>query len=158
MTEKILLRFWSKVKKTEPESCWFWTGAVDKDGYGMFGVCEDGRKRTLKAHRLSLSLSLNRELSASCLHSCDHPSCVNPLHLREGTQQDNIDDCLNRKRFIVGEDSKKAKLNEEQVLEIFSLRVDGFSLKEISSRFGVSEATVSRIANAKKWKHIHDRG
>lgn len=32
----------------------------------------------------------------SC-HSCDNRPCINPLHLRWGTRQDNVDDMMARR-------------------------------------------------------------
>lgn len=40
-------RFWRKVEKTAPSGCWYWQGATNRGGYGVFG---DG-VRTRLAHR-----------------------------------------------------------------------------------------------------------
>lgn len=32
-----------------------------------------------------------------CCHSCDNRACINPLHLRWGTRQDNVDDMMARR-------------------------------------------------------------
>ena len=31
-------------------------------------------------------------------HRCDNPACINPLHLRSGTQKDNIQDMMRKGR------------------------------------------------------------
>lgn len=69
-------RFWKKVFKTN--SCWLWTGAVNKNGHGQFrfhGVQKN-------AHRM-LWEHIHGPLSKSvCVcHSCNVPHCVNPSHL-----------------------------------------------------------------------------
>jgi hypothetical protein len=33
-------KYWSKVSRTT--SCWFWTGAKDKDGYGQYKIRYSG--------------------------------------------------------------------------------------------------------------------
>jgi hypothetical protein len=78
----------------EPNSgCWIWLGAVTKSGYGIIRI--DGKTK-LATH---LSLELNgfpRSGSDFALHSCDTPSCVNPDHLRWGSQQENMADMEDR--------------------------------------------------------------
>jgi len=87
-------RFWARVQKTD--SCWLWTGAIQDKGYGRF-VDDDGNH--VSAHRFSYKLhhgSIDSDLFA--LHSCDVPRCVNPEHLRLGTQRQNIRDMMSRGR------------------------------------------------------------
>jgi hypothetical protein len=36
------------------------------------------------------------------MHTCDNPQCVNPEHLRLGTQKENIMDMHQKKRFRGG--------------------------------------------------------
>lgn len=90
--------FWSKVRKTR--TCWLWTEALDKDGYGRFAVSIRGanKQRHLRAHRYSFELAHGRRPSKYVLHSCDRPACVRPDHLREGTAADNAKDAISRGR------------------------------------------------------------
>ena len=48
-------------------------------------------------------------------HSCDNPSCVNPLHLAIGTQLQNIADREERGRTAVGLKNGRAKLTPEMI-------------------------------------------
>lgn len=91
------------------------------------------------------------------LHTCDNPSCVNPNHLRGGTQQDNVDDMFTKGRAnkATGIRTGKAKLTEAQVVEIRGLRANtSQTLDSIGARFGVSAATVSLVARGLLWKHV----
>ena len=47
-----------------------------------------------------------------------------------------------------------AKLNPNVIREIRDLREKGGSLNEISARYGVSQASVSRIVNRQSWAHV----
>ena len=78
----------------DPESgCWIWLLHRDKDGYGRIG-----HKREL-AHRVSYRAFIGELPKGQCvLHACDNPACINPQHLRAGTQRDNITDMLAKGR------------------------------------------------------------
>lgn len=84
--------FWEQVEKTE--GCWLWTGVLTTQGYGSARL--DGKM--VLAHRYSFFLANGYWAQPCCLHSCDIPRCVNPEHLREGTNADNIRDKVERNR------------------------------------------------------------
>ena len=71
--------------------CVIYNGPRDPDGYGRF--------RGKAAHRWAYATYVGEiPEGLSVLHSCDNPPCVNPAHLRVGTQQDNVNDMWNRGR------------------------------------------------------------
>jgi hypothetical protein len=85
--------FWLQVKKTR--GCWLWTGTRHRQGYGLLTV----GGRPLKAHRASFMLANGHMLTdMRVLHTCDNPPCVNPAHLRLGTQADNVADMVAKGR------------------------------------------------------------
>lgn len=100
------------------------------------------------------------------LHSCDNPPCYNARHLYPGTQQQNMQDMINRGRrwlsgppnYASGERCNLHKLAESQVLDIRRLWnvVPAIALAE---RFGVDHTTIRKIGNRKIWKHLpHQAG
>lgn len=89
---------------TGPTGCWPWTGDRQGAHYGVVGVRGADRRTTRGAHRL-IHVLANGPLSDPkllVLHSCpggdDHPWCVNPAHLREGSHRDNAADAVARGR------------------------------------------------------------
>lgn len=85
-------RFWDKVDKTT--DCWNWTGALRKNGYG----CVKYNGKTTSAHRIVWLLTYGQFPKTNVLHTCDNRKCVNPKHLFEGNQRDNMLDAINKKR------------------------------------------------------------
>lgn len=117
----------------EPNSgCWLWTGYVNGWGYGKFNV----RGRIEFAHRVAYREAKGEILDGYLvLHSCDLPSCVNPDHLRIGTDVDNADDKARRRRA-------PTKLSDQEVLAIRSARG---RYRDIATKFNISPAWVCRI-------------
>ena len=97
-------RFFENVIPEPNSGCWLWLGALDGRGYGA--ISEGGREgKNLRAHRVSLLLSGVDVPSASVvLHLCDNRICVNPEHLRVGTQMDNMYDMIAKGRHSHGDE------------------------------------------------------
>lgn len=150
-------RFWSRVQKlSEPDSCWIWIGAEDKNGYGKFKISSGGKDIYIRAHRYSWKLYTGRRPPDSLLicHKCDHPRCVNPHHLFLGTNQDNVDDRQAKGRGAKGETNGFAKLTEEQVLKMRQLYSQGEKVINISDKFNSGISTIRDIIFGRTWKHL----
>jgi hypothetical protein len=154
-SQDIIDRFWKKVEKTD--TCWNWT-AYKQNGYGYFQV---NTKKLITAHRFSFQLKHNRLIKDKLciLHSCDNPKCVNPDHLSEGTQPDNIKDMCNKGRNKCGSQkgmtNPMSKLTELQVLEIRAKYAKGgTSHLKLGKEYNVNQATIGFIINRKLWSHI----
>lgn len=91
-------RFMAKVDKVD-SGCWHWVGAKNERGYGFIND-RTGSGKKLRATHVSLDLAGHSRPDANsyALHSCDNPQCVNPDHLRWGTQRENISDMIDRGR------------------------------------------------------------
>lgn len=152
-------RFWTNVVKCD-DGCWRWTGSKTDKGYGRIGI----NGKTVKAHRYSYEIHhpITKPMNENelvILHRCDNPACVNPAHLRLGTQQDNIDDKMIKGRgrwnCSKGEQNGKSKLNETQIIEIRNrYAAGGTTYRKLATEYGVHHSTVGPIINHENWKHI----
>ncbi len=140
-------RFWRKVEKLD--GCWLWRGTIriKNQGYGAFHVRVGVNKRYRMeyAHRYAFLLAHGRAPNGGLRHCCDTPACVNPAHLTEGTQADNIRDRDTRGRTARGERNGNAKLSDAQRKAVFVLRTEGLTQKQIAQRFGVSRPCISHV-------------
>lgn len=87
------------------------------------------------------------------LHECDNPICVNPAHLKEGTQSQNMIDAARRQRMATGENAYNAKLKEADVYEIRRLWPD-WNCADLARRFSVSSAVIRNVVMRTRWKWV----
>ena len=112
------------------EDCWIWRGCKQQGGKGRIGW----KGRLELVHRV-----IYQELvepipkGMHILHSCNNGSCINPAHLRLGTQSDN-----NRDRYRDG----GYKIKPSYIPDIIEMRDSGMTLAEIATHYGVDQATI----------------
>lgn len=171
-------RFWTKVHKSD--GCWEWLGNISTRGYGFF-CPRHGQK--VYAHRYSYELA-HGPLTAGMLacHTCDNRRCVRPDHLFAGTQKDNIQDAVRKRRMAHGDlhyarrrsllriatdpgaqtpvypqargDAHgHSKLSATEVLQIRAL-ASTMTQRELSVLFRVSQTAIQAILSRKYWTHI----
>lgn len=91
-------RFWEKVR-VDSDGCWRWTASTTSNGYGK--MYWNGK--LLASHRISFETLIGQipagaQLDHTCHDPnlckvsgpCHHRPCVNPSHLKPGTQFDNM--------------------------------------------------------------------
>jgi hypothetical protein len=157
--ERSIPLFWSKVVPEPNTGCWLWTAAVDKDGYGKFQITtEPGRQAYIRAHRFSFLLAHGIEPAGVTRHRCDTASCVNPDHLDEGSQAENIHDCLDRGRHrpgrLFGSKNPRARVTEDDVRAMRAAKLAGESAGAIARRLGLNESSVRAAINGWTWGHL----
>lgn len=158
-------RFYKYVNKLD--SCWLWTAAVDKHGYGRFWW----NGRTGRAARFALEQKLRRVLLPTELacHSCDVPACVRAEHLFAGSTLDNIQDAVRKGRFNHlqavriephGEENGNHKLTEYEVREIRARYRPGraphaspTALRALAVEYGVSKFAIQYVLKT-GWAHV----
>lgn len=157
MSRKSLeVRFWEKVKIASYDDCWEWTAAKSPDGYGCFRVNGVLRHSTHVAYELAWGIPFPKSMHAC--HACDNPSCVNPLHIWIGTNDDNIRDKIakNRQPRLKGETNGQSKLTEGQVQQILDrYEREKITQLALAQEYGISRQQMNRIVNRKKWAHVN---
>jgi hypothetical protein len=151
-------RFFKRFAIDSDTGCWNWTGAKNAKGYGVIGGKIDGKRyapagQMMLAHRVSWILHFGEIPEGSgahgmiVMHKCDNPGCVNPQHLRLGTQSENVLD-MDRKgrrttRALSGVEHGRAIIKDQAVIDLIC-STQG-KTKELAERFGVSVNVVKQI-------------
>jgi hypothetical protein len=161
--------FWSYVEKRE-EGCWHWSHTRTKKGYGVVSLYPFG---IAQAHRVAYQMTHGPVPDGQVvLHQCDNRACVNPEHLRVGSQRDNIHDRIAKGRSVYargdqhgshtmpertprGTQHHLAKFTEEDILEIRRLFDTGMAtVSQLSRRFQTGSSHISNIVKRRRWKHL----
>lgn len=151
MAKTLLERLMAKAHPIPFTGCFVWLGEVDKDGYGR--ISNDGKK--IATHRAAYTIFKGPPLAFVC-HTCDTPSCINPDHLYDGDNSQNMQDrsARGRAKMAIGEKHGRNKYTEQQVLQIRQMRSEGGSMKKIAKAFATTSGYVSLVVGRKIWKHI----
>ncbi len=141
-TTPLLDRILSKV--VVRGDCWIWGGSTNNKGYGMVSVGSrvNNTKRPMLAHRASF-IAHGNQLSDDdkLLHACDTPACVNPSHLRVGTQKENMADCVAKGRI-------SRKLSDSAISEI---RSSALPSRLLAKKYSVSKNSVLYVKSGRCW-------
>lgn len=135
------------------DSCYVWTGARDRDGYGRFWLSGGSRQAHRAIYALANDVTLNP--AAQVRHTCDNPSCVRISHLRLGTHTDNMRDRSERGRTngARGSDNGQALLTEEAVvaMRIASVWITADTIARIAR---VHKRTAQDAIAGRTWRHV----
>lgn len=81
----VIKRFLDKIIVSK-NGCWEWDAAKNNIGYGVFFF-----KKLLLAHRFSFEYFYGyTSVGLVVDHKCNNRKCVNPSHLQEITQRENL--------------------------------------------------------------------
>ena len=87
------------------------------------------------AHRFSWEAFNERGIPAGMvvMHTCDTPMCVNPDHLRIGTQKENMKD-----RDVKGRQRNGNRFSRLPGHLIVAIQNDHWPIRDLSKRYGIS--------------------
>jgi hypothetical protein len=118
--------------------CITYSGYIGKGGYGYDYDPDTGK--TCLAHRLAFKNAFGY-LPEVVMHTCDDPSCVNPEHLKGGTQSENIKDCVAKGRY---KSQQKLELDDCKAIVLSPL-----SSRKLGKIYNVNQKTILNIKNSK---------
>jgi hypothetical protein len=76
--------------------CWIWIGTFNREGYPNLSVRTDKPWPSKPlAHRMSYEAFVGPiPIGLVLMHRCNVKQCVAPLHLKPGTQSENMQQCV----------------------------------------------------------------
>lgn len=126
--------------------CWVWQGACC-GGYAR--LRRGNGPKPVYCHRIMYEHHYGPIPDGHVvMHSCDNKRCVNPEHLRAGTQKDNIRDMHAKGR------STRTILSPEEVREIREKHSTGIGIDKLAAEFGVGTYSVHKIVSGKAWSWV----
>lgn len=131
-------RFQQRVGPKLPNGCMEWQSYCQPNGYGVFGFA---KTRSAFAHRIAYSI-VHGDIPSGMvvMHTCDNRKCVNPEHLRLGTQLENIADSKAKGR------TKRSKLIP-YLQNIREMSAVGITRHDIARKYGVSRPLICLLLN-----------
>jgi len=145
--------FQERLKETE-QGCLEWQGYRNELGYGKVRI----KGKLYKAHRYAFELANGYQPNV-VRHTCDNPPCCNPVHLLDGTQADNLTDCIQKGRArrnpIQGEAHPLSKLTVSDVLSIRArYSAGGIPQAKLAREYNINQKVVWAIIHHKTWRHV----
>ena len=138
-------------------NCWECIDAPNKKGYCRLRI----KNQHFMAHRASF-YAHNKHIDPilRVCHTCDNPKCINPNHLFQGTDKENIQDAVQKGRWVnVGSNPNshingRKSVSNETIKNIIKLRSLGYTYKIISKVLKVSPQHACDIVNGKRRKSL----
>jgi hypothetical protein len=146
----LMLRFWSKVEKTD--TCWLWQGHLCPKGFGRIAVGHDVK---WLAHKFAYELFVGMVpdgMSVCHKPECGDESCVRPDHLFLATAVDRGSQTGHLTPH--GEAKSHAVLTDEIVRRLRAARGTYGAIARIAREFGVPYYAAWSAAVGRTWKHV----
>ena len=131
-----------------PTECWEWGCSKFRNGYGQLKF----RKENCGSHRLSFLVFCGPIPNGlRVLHRCHNKGCVNPEHLRLGTNKDNSEDMVRAGR-VKGRPKGYRASKETRRRNSLAAKRRGYWEGENNPWFGKSRSGSKSPNFGRKWK------
>lgn len=130
---------------------------IKKNGYLTVMLCLNGKQKRFHIHRLVCQAFNKNETNYPMVNHIDGDKKNNHYNNLEWCDSShNMKHAVNIGLINLGEKSKKSKLNTHIVLAIRRLyKINPkFNKLAVAKKIGVSDTTIHKIINRKKWKHL----
>lgn len=158
-------RFWQRVERRGAGDCWNWQGRRHNSGYGVISGAINGKRyvpvgQGMLTHRVSWIIhhgdipDSKGYHGAVVMHTCDNRLCVNPAHLRLGTQGENVADMHAKKRAVdaptmLGPDHPNARFKDQRIVDwIRSCKIPS---RILADAFRVDRHTITNIKSGRTY-------
>ena len=157
LTTPLVTRLWESIRVCEhgmdcPYCCWPWEGTRFSTGYGRLSINRQDFTTSRLIWEVWHEQSMPPERYAA--HHCNYPPCNNPDHLYAATASQNAADAIRIGTWTRGEQHHRAKLAETDILDIFALKADGWSRRDIALMYDVTYSCIAYILRRETWQHI----
>lgn len=138
------------------DDCWHWDGCRNEWQYGKILV----NKKCKMAHRVAYEVWNGAiPIGKIIMHTCDCPPCINPQHLKIGTDLENSQDMYRKKRskHFSGQENKNSKLTNNIVSKIKNeIKNNPYygQLADLAREHKISYSVIKKIKRGENWKHI----
>lgn len=139
----------------DPDECWEWTGAINKN-QGMISVANS---KLRGAHIVAWEIANGADVPAGLVvrHRCDNGICTNPGHLEIGTHADNVQDMFDRGRRDGVSNAGSRHRTPEEVEEVKRLHAEGRSFSDIARRLGGTRQSAAKIVRGESYQNAGRR-
>lgn len=129
-------------KPNHDTGCLEWLGYT-RSGYGSLSV--NGRQE--QAHRVSYEIAKGPIPGGLFVcHKCDNRLCINIDHLFLGTNRDNVNDMVSKRRHNFGDKHPGIIVTTELKEKIRELVGEGAAVRKIADLLGLKRSTVGKYA------------
>jgi hypothetical protein len=127
----------------------------DPNGYLFVVLCQNNKSKSVWLHSLVLStFGGPRPEGMLACHINGNPLDCRIENLEWKTHKGNADDTIIHGTRAQGIKNGWAKLTDENVIEMRTLRSSGWKIKALAEKYAVAQCTTDRICKGLSWKHI----
>jgi len=135
-----------------PAACWPWKGKVEKSGYARTLVGSGEDRQHWLCHRLAWMIA-NGPIpdGLDVCHKCDNRRCCNPACFFLGTQRDNMQDAVSKRRHAYGERNGGGGVLTPDAVRLIRFFRGIHTQQELADATGVTQSIVSKVQRREIW-------